>query len=266
MDKELILSNLGQHPWAGSLLILEETASTNTLLKSLGQQGAPQGTVVIADRQGAGRGRLGRTFLSPGGTGIYLSALIRPNAAPTELMHLTCAVGTAMCDALEAATGVRTQIKWINDLVVGKRKLGGILTELSLNPKTGLVDHAVLGIGINCNQQTEDFDGSIRDMATSLSIAAGKPILREQVAAEMIRALHTMSLSLLPEKQRILDRYRQLCVTLGQQVQVIRSDRVRRGTALDIDPDGALIVAYDSGETEAVSSGEVSVRGMYGYV
>jgi len=266
VNKELILSHLGNHPWANDLLVLEETASTNTLLKSMGQQGAPHGTVVIADRQSAGRGRLGRTFLSPGGTGIYLSALIRPNAAPTELMHLTCAVGTAMCDAVEAASGIRPQIKWINDLVIQKRKLGGILTELSLNPKSGMADFAVLGIGINCCQKAEDFDESIRNMATSLSIATERPVCREKVAAEMIRALHTMDLGLFFKKQEIMERYANNCITIGQSIQVLRAGEVRPGTALGVELDGSLLVRYENGESEAVSSGEVSVRGMYGYV
>lgn len=264
MNKELILTHLGDHPWADDLIVLEETASTNTLLKTMGQQGAPHGTVVIADRQSAGRGRMGRTFLSPGGSGIYLSALIRPNAAPTELMHLTCAVGVAMCDAVEAAAGLRPQVKWINDLVIGRKKLGGILTELSLSPKAPMVDFAVLGIGINCGQQPRDFDESIRDMATSLSIAAGKPVSREKVAAEMIRSLHRMEL--LTRKQAIMAQYEKDCITIGQHIQVLRARQVRPGRALGIGPDGSLTVVYDSGETEQVSSGEVSVRGMYGYV
>lgn len=266
MRKDLILSHLGDHPWAENLLVLDETGSTNTLLKELGKQGAPHGTVVIADRQSAGRGRLGRTFLSPAGTGIYLSALIRPNVAPTELMHLTCAVGVAMCDAVETAAGIHPQIKWINDLVIGSRKLGGILTELSLNPKTGNVDFAVLGIGINCGQQPGDFDESIRDMATSVSIAAGKPVCREQVAAEMIRSLHAMERSLFDRKRQIMERYTKNCITVGQRIQVLRADQVLPGKALDVAEDGSLIVEYDSGGQEAVSSGEVSVRGMYGYV
>ena len=264
MNKDLILVHLGHHPWAEHLLVLDETGSTNTLLKEMGRQGAPHGTVVIADRQNAGRGRLGRTFLSPEGQGIYFSALIRPNTAPTDLMHLTCAVGTAMCDAVASATGIRPRIKWINDLVIGKRKLGGILTELALDPRTGMVDYAVLGIGINCGQTAGDFDESIRDMATSLSIAAGKPVSRELVAAEIIRALS--KLDLLGEKQQIMARYTEDCITIGQQIQVLRGDTVRPGLAMGIDGDGSLIVRYDSGEVEAVSSGEVSVRGMYGYV
>lgn len=266
MNRASILSHLGVHPWAEQLQFLEETSSTNTLLKSMGHQGAPHGTVLIADRQTAGRGRLGRSFLSPGGVGLYYSALIRPNCPPTELMHLTCAVAVAVCDAVQAACGIRPQIKWTNDLVLGRKKLAGILTELSLDPQTQLVDYAVIGVGINCNQRCDDFDPSIRDLATSLSIALGAPIDRSRLASELIRATEHLSASLLTDRGSMMDRYRRDCVTLGQEIQVIRGGAIRSGKALDIDPEGGLLVRYENGELETVTSGEVSVRGMYGYV
>ena len=115
-DQKAIREYLGESPW--TVQVFEEVTSTTTLLKDLGRQGAPAGTVLVADRQTGGRGRLGRTFLSPGGVGVYMSALIRPDCAPTELMHLTCAVAVAMCDAVENAFGFRPAIKWTNDLVV----------------------------------------------------------------------------------------------------------------------------------------------------
>ena len=263
-DQARIRSLLGSSTWTDQ--VLEEVSSTNTLLKELGRQGAPAGTVLVADRQTGGRGRLGRTFLSPGGVGVYLSALIRPDCAPTELMHLTCAVAVAVCDAVEHAFGFRPAIKWTNDLVVENKKLGGILTELGLDPKTGRVIYAVLGIGINCGQCEADFDESIRAMATSARMVLGKPADRNRLIAEMVRALETMDRSLLSSPAAMLDRYRADCMTLGRQVSIVRGDEVRHATALDIDAEGGLIVRYDSGETATVTSGEVSVRGLYGYV
>ena len=128
--KEHILSKLPPaHPWGQSLYWFGSIGSTNAYAKTLAAQGAPAGTVVIADRQDAGRGRLGRTFQSPAGSGIYMSVILRPGCAPTALMHLTCAVALAVCDAVEKAFSFRPGIKWINDLVVEGRKLGGILTE-----------------------------------------------------------------------------------------------------------------------------------------
>lgn len=261
-----ITSQLGAHPWADSIHIFDEVGSTNTLAKELAAKGAPSGTVLIADRQSSGRGRLGRTFLSPGDVGVYLSALIRPECPPTELMHLTCAVAVAMCDAVEASFGFRPGIKWTNDLVVGSRKLGGILTELSLNPKTGLVDYAVLGIGINCRQETQDFDESIRNMACSARMVMGRDADRNLLAAEMIRSLHRMDETMLTGKDEMMARYRKNCITLGKEISIVRGDEISHGTALDIDEEGALVVRLDSGEIRTVNSGEVSIRGLYGYI
>lgn len=266
MNRSSILSHLGPHPWADHLQVLEEAGSTNTLLKAMGRQGAPHGSVLIADRQTAGRGRLGRSFLSPGGVGLYCSALIRPGCPPTELMHLTCAVAVSVCDAVEAACGIRPQIKWTNDLVLNKKKLAGILTELSLDPLTHLVDCAVIGVGINCCQRPGDFDPSIRGLATSLFMALDAPIDRSHLAAELIRAMDAMSASLLTDRRAMMDRYRRDCITLGQEIQVLRGGTVRRGKAVDIDDEGGLLVEYDDGGLETVTSGEVSIRGMYGYV
>ena len=263
-DIREIFDHLGNCPW--HLQVYSEVSSTNTLLKQMAAEGAAAGTVLIADRQTAGRGRLGRSFLSPGGVGVYLSALIRPNCAPTALMHLTCAVAVAMCDAVENAFGFRPGIKWTNDLVVGNKKLGGILTELGLDPKTGMVDHAILGIGINCGQTESDFDESIRSMATSVRMVTGQNASRERLIAGMVKALEAMDKALLSSPAAILERYRADCITLGQDVSILRGDEVRHGRALDIDAEGGLIVRYDSGETGTVTSGEVSVRGLYGYI
>lgn len=266
MNHESIVAHLNGHPWAENTLFYDEVGSTNTLLKSLGQQGAPHGTVIIANHQTAGRGRMGRSFLSPVGAGVYLSALIRPEAAPAQIMHLTCAAAVAMCDAVQAAAGIRPKVKWINDLVVGKQKLGGILTELAIDPQSKNVDFAIVGIGINCNQEYRDFEASIQDMATSLRLATGKVIDRGLLCAEMIRALERMSTTLLTDKGALMRQYAEDCITIGRKIQVLGGDSIRYGTAVGIDGDGGLIVTLESGETETVSSGEVSVRGMYGYI
>lgn len=241
----------------------ETIDSTNTYLKQLAEAGAEGGTAVIAHSQTGGRGRLGRSFHSPAGSGIYLSYLLRPNCKPEELMHLTCAVAVAMCDAVEKATGLRPGIKWTNDLVWQKRKLGGILTELGF--ENGLVSYAVVGIGINCTQTEEDFPRELRSIATSLSAVSGKAVDMAALEEQMLAALQTMAESL-DRKEDILRRYRSDCVTLGQQVCVVRADEVTHGTALDVDGDGALVVRFEDGSVRAVSSGEVSVRGMYGYL
>ena len=264
LDEEGIRAQLGDCPWR--IRVFGEVDSTNTLLKKMAREGAPAGTVLVADRQTGGRGRLGRSFLSPGGVGVYFSALIRPDCEPRELMHLTCAVAVAMCDAVEHAFGFRPQIKWTNDLVVNGKKLGGILTELGIHPQTGRVDHAILGIGINCNQAEDDFDLSIRSMAASARMVLGTPVSRNRLIAEMVKALDRMDRELFSARGELMHRYKADCITLGKSISILRGDEVRHGVALDIDAEGGLIVRYDTGETGTVTSGEVSVRGLYGYV
>ena len=264
--KHAVLSHLPiNYPWADRFCFVEETGSTNDDLKALAKQGAPHGTVLMAGRQTSGHGRMGRSFHSPEGSGIYMSILLRPDCSPAELMHLTCATAVAMCDAVEEATGLRPGIKWTNDLVCGKRKLGGILTELGLTPK-GMVDYAIIGIGINCTQQPEEFAEDIRSIAGSLAMVTGQEIRTAAVAAAMMTALHAMSCTLLSGKFAMLRQYRKDCMTLGQDISILRGEEVRHGHALDLDDEGALIVRLADGSVETVNSGEVSVRGMYGYL
>ena len=263
--RETILSLLPpDYPWGQELIYYPEIESTNTELKRLAGAGAPEGTTLIALRQTGGRGRMGRSFQSEEG-GVYLSLLLRPNCRAEELMHLTCAVATAMCNAVEETCGLLPGIKWTNDLVYGKQKLGGILTELGFD-RRGNVEWCILGIGINCAQKKEDFSPELRSMAASLSMVTGKPVSSALLAAKMLKNLHRISSVLLSEKKAIMDRYRELCVTLGQEISLLRSDSVRHGKAVEITENGALIVEFQEGFREEVDSGEVSVRGMYGYL
>lgn len=254
------------HPWQNLLSLYDCLPSTNDTLKALAHSGAPEGTAILADRQSAGRGRLGRSFHAPAKLGMYLSVLLRPACPPDQLMHLTCAAAVAVCDAVVQCTGVRPQIKWTNDLILEKRKVGGILTELSVNSRTGLVDWAIIGIGINCLHENGDFPPELRDMATSLRLSTGVPVDPHKLAMHTVAAVHNINRRLLSEKEAILAVYRHDCMTLNQPVVLHRADQVRYGTALDIDGQGGLIVAFDDGQTDAVQSGEISVRGLYGYV
>lgn len=264
--KDLILQTLpGDFPWQNQIHWFDSIDSTNTRAKEMALNGASHGTVLIADRQTGGRGRMGRSFLSPGGVGIYMSVLLRPRCRPEELMHLTCAAAVAMCDAVEQAAGFRPGIKWTNDLVSGGKKLAGILTELGLDA-SGQVAYAVVGIGINCCQQPEDFAPEIRDMAGSLSMIAGKPVSRSALASAMLEALAQMDRQLLTGKAQMMTQYRKDCITVGREISLVRGDEIRHGLAVDVDEEGALLVQFPDGHKEAVNSGEVSVRGLYGYI
>ncbi len=263
--KNEILSHLpASYPWQGNLYYFPAIESTNTRVKEMAAQGAPHGTVLVADMQTGGRGRMGRAFHSPAGCGIYMSMLLRPNCPAKDLMHLTCAVAVAAADGIAAATGLRPGIKWTNDLVVGQKKLGGILTELSLDGR-GNVEYAVIGIGINCKQCADDFPDEIKQIATSLQLCTGKSIDRATVIAQILVALQKMSENL-HNSAATLRRYRKDCITIGQEISLVRGDEIRHGKALDVDSEGALVVEFPDGHRETVTSGEVSVRGMYGYV
>lgn len=251
------------HPWRGEIHWFDETDSTNAQAKALTLSGAPHGTVLIADRQTAGRGRLGRSFQSPAGMGIYMSVLLRPQCPADQLMHLTCATAVAACDAIENSIQLRPGIKWTNDLVWGKKKLGGILTELiSISGQTCVI----IGIGLNCCQSAGDFPEDLRDMACSLAMISGRKINRAAVAAQIIMALSDMDARLLSDKTAIMDIYRRDCITVGKDICLLRGGEVLYGHAHSVCDDGALLVSFSDGHTETVNSGEVSIRGMYGYV
>lgn len=265
MKAEILKYLSSAYPWKEEIQYFPTLDSTNDHVRALAKAGASHGTAILAGHQTNGHGRRGRSFHSPADSGIYLSLLLRPDCPAPELMHLTCAVAVAMCDAVATSAGFRPGIKWTNDLVCGSRKLGGILTEISFNSK-GNVDWAILGIGINCSQQEADFPEEIRDMAASLSMVSGVPVDRAKVAAAMLDALFHMSENLFTGKEKILNQYRSDCMTLHRDVVLVRGDEKRYGYALDIDPDGGLVVRFENGATETVNSGEISVRGMYGYV
>lgn len=248
------------------LLCLEQIDSTNTEAKRQAMAGAPDGLVVLAEEQTGGRGRLGRSFQSPRGTGLYLSALLRPRLAPETVANLTAWVAVAVCDGVEACCGVRPQIKWTNDIVLNGKKLCGILTELGLESETNSLDYLVTGIGINTNQRREDFAPEIRDMATSLALELGRPVRRVELARHVIQALDRMYQNFPENKAAYLDRYRQDCLTTGHPVQLITPTQRREAQAVEIDGQFRLVVEFPDGSREALMAGEVSVRGMYGYV
>ena len=265
--KNKILSHLSTEcPWRDTLYWYDTIDSTNTEAKRLAKAGAPTGTVLIAGNQTAGRGRLGRSFSSPDGQGVYLSVILRPNCNASHLMHLTCAAAVAGCNAVTNAAGFSPNIKWTNDLVWRKKKLGGILTELSFDNATGLVEYAIIGIGVNCKQKQEDFPPELQDIATSVYQITGHDFSPEVLAASLTEALYEISQKLLTDKKQIMQQYRSLCMTLGQNISIVRADAVQHATALELDDDGGLIVQLSDGTITTVSSGEVSVRGMYGYL
>ena len=243
--------------------VFDTVDSTNLVCKRMAAEGAADGTVVIADGQTAGRGRLGRSFQSVRGLGLYLSVLWRPATEPQQWMALPALGAVAAVRAIARVCGLHAQIKWPNDLVLQGKKVGGILTESVLLPRQAAV---VLGIGINVAHRPEDFDGEVRDLAASLELLAGRHVDRAALAAALVEELDILRREALEHPRLWLEEYRQKCLTVGREVQVIAGDAVRPATALAVDEEFGLTVRYEDESVETVRAGEVSVRGLYGYV
>jgi len=263
MTKQEITAALEHHPWSDRLIVLDTIDSTNTFAKQLAAQGAPHGTVVLANHQTGGRGRRGRSFSSPKGMGIYLSAILRYDCTPDRLMNATCIAAEAVRRAIFEACSLETDIKWINDLVYGSKKLCGILTEIGA--AAGKLDYLIVGIGVNCSQQPEDFPPEVAAMATSLAQIQGHAD-RVALTAALIRQLSLAADALPGRTEPWMQDYKAHCITLHRDVQLLRNGQIRPAYAEDLDNQGALLVTLPNGTKETVFSGEVSVRGMYGYI
>ena len=232
--------------------------STNLVLKNLAREGAEDGTVVVADSQGTGRGRMERAFFSPPGKGIWVSILLRPTFLPQDAPKCTLMAAVAVAHAMEAF-GLRAEIKWPNDILHDGRKLVGILTEMSA--EMDRVNYVVIGIGINVNIAPEDFPAELRAIATSLMQMKGAPLPRVAFLQELLRVLDDLYASVQREGfAPVLAAWREYAVTLGQEVRVIGpAGEEFEGVAADIDAEGALLVDTAEGRRR-VLAGDVSIR------
>ena len=228
-------------------------ASTMDLAMQLGIQAAPHGTVVLAESQTKGRGRLGRSWFSPKYKGIYMSLILRPNISPSASSVLTLLSAVSICEAVKTVTGLDAQIKWPNDVFIANKKIAGILTEM--NSEVDKVNFVVIGIGLNVNNDKK----SLIAQATSLKEQAGQPVNRVALLQELLRGIEN-NYSLLEDKgaQAIIDKWRNFSLTLGRRVKIYYQDKHIEGQAVDIDRDGALLIRKDSGLTQKVFSGDVT--------
>ena len=254
LTEQTVRSYLGAVQTVGKRIdCFDSIDSTNAYLKRIALDGAPDGTVAVAAEQTSGRGRRGRSFQSAAGKGVYLSILLRPQLTPQQLMPLTGLIAVAMSRAVDRVAGTHSQIKWTNDLILNGRKLCGILTELSVEGETGELQYVVAGIGFNVSQ--------------SILRETGKLVSRAELAAAMIAELDALYTALKTgDTSGYLDEYRRRCVTIGREVQLLWQDTKEKVTALDVDEEFGLIVRRENGTVETVRTGEVSVRGLYGYV
>lgn len=237
----------------------ESLDSTNNYLKKLASGGAAEGTVVIADEQTAGRGRMGRSFASAPGCGIYMSMLLRPEGCTADCAPgLTAVAAVAVCRAIEKVCGRAPGIKWINDLYLRGKKICGILCESSL--RADKLDYAVVGIGVNVTTRAEDFPPEIRDVAGSLYTQTGYTFERGAIISAILAELDEVYRQWLEGPSRCLEEYRQRCFILGSEVTVSAPDGEYRATAESISPDYGLRVRLDSGEIRTLHCGEVSLK------
>ena len=262
---EAEIKSLMHTDWvAKEVLYFDTIDSTNTKAQELAEKGYPSGTLVVADKQESGKGRRGRSWVSPSGTGIFMTLMIKPDINPNNASMLTLVAALAVAKAITSVTGEEAMIKWPNDIVVNGKKVCGILTEM--NAQFDYINHIVVGIGINVHN--ESFLEEISQMASSLMIeAGGKRFHRAQIIAETMSYfeqyydtfLQTQDLSALVRE------YDELLVNMNKAVRVLDPKEPFDGKAMGITPKGELIV--DTWESrKLVSSGEVSVRGIYGYV
>lgn len=251
--------------WLGqNVKFLEETDSTNNVIRRMAEQGAPEGTLAVAEIQTAGKGRRGRSWSSPKGSGIWHSFLLRPDFAPEHASMLTLLAAMAVQKAVCDVTGLDGLIKWPNDIVVNGKKICGILTEMSTEEDT--IRYVVVGIGINAN--TPDFPEEIRATATSLALELGHPVRRALLingimcAFEEYYDIYRQTLDM----SRLKEIYNQRLVNVEREVKVLAPRGDYTGVSHGINDEGELIVELADGTIREVNSGEVSVRGIYGYV
>ena len=236
--------------------VLEKTTSTNTIIRQRANE-SPEGLVVVAEEQSEGRGRLGRSFFSPGGTGLYISLLLRPEIEPSEAVMITTAAAVAVCEALEKVGADTPQIKWVNDVFVKGKKVCGILTEASFNPESRKLKYAVLGIGINMYEPEGGFPDEIKNIAGSV-FSETRENLRDMVTAYFLNSFMEYYYNL--SQKEFFKKYTERCFVLGKEINVICGDCVRGAKALSLDESLGLNVEYDNGEKAVLSSGEISIR------
>ncbi len=248
----------------GNIQHFVEIDSTNNYAKKIANEGCAHGTVIVADRQTMGRGRIGRQWQSDTSEGIWVSLVLRPDLEPENIQIITLAASVAVVEAIKETQGIVCGIKWPNDIILDGRKLGGILTELSAEP--GHVNYVVVGIGINANQDSEIFDYEIRQRAVSLKMHKGESVSRSHLLGSILTNFEKIYKYVLHGKNKdIIDKWTDYSVTIGKEVKVAYRDVEYIGTAQSIAHDGRLIVKCKDGVIREIAAGEIQVRGLLGY-
>lgn len=234
------------------IIYFDTVTSTMDAALQLGIKGAAEGTIVLAESQSKGKGRLGRAWLSPKYKGFYLSLLLRPKIMPNQAAILTLVCGVSACEAIRESAGLSVQLKWPNDLLIASKKAGGILTELSA--ETDEINFVVIGIGLNVNNERK----SLPPQATSLREQKKEPLNRIGLLQELLRKIEANYLAFQKKGPcPVLEKWREHSLTLGKRVKVYCNRAQIEGQAVDIDADGALLIRNDAGVTVKVYAGDV---------
>ncbi|HZL13556.1 MAG TPA: biotin--[acetyl-CoA-carboxylase] ligase [Verrucomicrobiae bacterium] len=255
-----LIARLGKIKIIGrDIRVFEQTTSTNDVMEKLARDGVREGVVVFAESQTRGRGRLGRKWISPARKGLWFSILLRPDLRPQETTQLTIASAVALRRAIFLETNLQPQIKWPNDILIGGKKVAGILTESSAEPDR--VKHVILGIGLDVNLDANEFPAELKKIATSLKIESGKIISRADLAATILRELNKDYARICTGKfEAVADEWEECCVTIGKNVTAQIGDRKIRGHAEALDDDGALLVRTEHGRLERITGGDVTLE------
>ena len=241
-----------------NIIFLKETDSTNTRAKELAAQGAPEGTLVIAEKQTSGRGRRGRNWFSPPGGGIYCSLILRPVLSPSETPRITLMTAVVLAETLISLMKLKLRIKWPNDILVNGKKLAGILTEIST--EMDAVNYIVVGLGMNVNTQLEDLPREIKKTATSILIETKKPFPRVKLIQHYLK-LYEKYYDMFKKNdfKPIMKRWRELADIIGKQIRVDVIGKTHIGKVVDVDNDGVLILKDDKGVLQRIFSGDVTL-------
>lgn len=243
---------------------LYETESTMDVAGRLAEEGCPEGTVVISEFQRSGRGRLGRSWICPPSKGIIMSVVFRPVLPPKAALRFTFFSALAVRRVIEEEAGLNARIKWPNDVLIGSKKVCGILTEMAA--ESDELKYVIVGIGLNVNSHRSDFPGELREVATSLADEAGNGFSRINIARRLLEELEGLYFGACDDFGSVLREWKEHCVTLGNHVTVASPWEDLCGFAEDIDDDGALIISLPDGSMRRVVAGDVSYHEGSGYL
>jgi len=259
------IKNLLNTEYIGKNIIhYDSIDSTNSKAKELAEIGQEHGTVIIGEEQTTGRGRLGRNWVSPKYKGIWMSIILRPNIITENIAQITL-IGAAAVQKAIKQMGIKTKIKWPNDIVLNSKKVCGILTEMS--GEINHINYLVMGIGVNVNLDDEDIPPDLKDIATSIKLESGSDIDRKILLANMLNIFEKLYNDFVQNDniKETIDICRKNSMLLGKEIQLINRGKVTTAKAIDISDSGELVIENNQGIVENIVSGEVSIRGVYGY-